>query len=387
MLGHDEAHSEPRLDTQIHDLARSLNQLYRENRVVQARLDGYKYPVLTLPTEIVSAVFVHFLPPYPPPFTGDQSPTCLTNICRRWRQIALETPELWRAIRFCVGKDSESFERERHIADIWLSRLPCSYPLSITINGYVFPDFVSTMVSALLPHRARWGYLKLLVPLSTLPTINGPMPLLTHLDFALVNSEDVGALVFHDVPRLRTVVLDARVALRATLPWSRLTSLTLRYIVEPSVCIPILQQTSNLVHCTLYFWANHNLMKRHWSDITFPFLEKLTFTSIGGGLEFLDTFIVPGLRTLEVPERCLGSNPIDYLTSFISKSRCKLLKLHITDYRTFPEDLYHLAFALEIPELSFEGSIFNLISDEEYSEDEDKSGSSDGQGNSNTGSN
>ncbi|KAJ7873501.1 hypothetical protein B0H14DRAFT_2719734 [Mycena olivaceomarginata] len=72
-------------------------------------------------------------------------------------------------------------------------------------------------------------------------------------------------------------------------------------------------------------------------------------------LFFLGTFIVPGLRTLEVPKRCLGSNPIDYLTSFISKS-----------------DVYHLVFASEIPKLSFEGSIFNPISDEEYSEDEDE---------------
>jgi hypothetical protein len=107
---------------------------------------------------------------------------------------------------------------------------------------------------------------------------------------------------------------------------------------------------------------------------------SLTLTTIGGGLEFLDTFIVPGLRTLEVPERSLGSNPIDYLTSFIPKSRCKLHKLHITNNRT-SEDSYHLAFASGIPELSFEGSILDPISDEEYSEDEDESGSSDGQGN------
>jgi hypothetical protein len=108
---------------------------------------------------------------------------------------------------------------------------------------------------------------------------------------------------------------------------------------------------------------------------------SLTLATIGGGLEFLDTFIVPGLRTLEVPERSLGSNPIDYLTSFIPKSRCKLHKLHITNNRT-SEDSYHLAFASGIPELSLEGSILDPISDEEYSEDEDaESGSSDGQGN------
>ncbi|KAJ7641164.1 hypothetical protein FB45DRAFT_712335, partial [Roridomyces roridus] len=57
-------------------------------------------PVLTLPNEITSEIFVHFLPPYPvcPPMTGLDSPTSLTHICRQWREIALATPKLWRAI-------------------------------------------------------------------------------------------------------------------------------------------------------------------------------------------------------------------------------------------------------------------------------------------------
>jgi hypothetical protein len=105
--------------------------------------------------------------------------------------------------------------------------------------------------------------------------------------------------------------------------------------------------------------------------------------SFGGGEGFLDTFIiVPHLRTLEVPEGCLGSDPIDYLNSFISRCCCKLHKLHITDYRKLSEGSYQLAFVLkipdyrrlseevyrlgfasEIPQLSFEE--FELLSEEE----------------------
>ncbi|KAJ6560151.1 hypothetical protein B0H19DRAFT_945240, partial [Mycena capillaripes] len=67
---------------------------------VQERLNSFKYPVLTLPAEIISEIFVHFLPIYPscPPLTGFLSPTLLTQICRKWRHIALTTPALWRAI-------------------------------------------------------------------------------------------------------------------------------------------------------------------------------------------------------------------------------------------------------------------------------------------------
>ncbi|KAJ6504124.1 hypothetical protein C8R47DRAFT_177927 [Mycena vitilis] len=61
----------------------------------------------TLPNEITSEIFLHFLPVYPrcPPLTGNLSPTCLTHICRRWREIALTTPALWRAMPFCIDAE------------------------------------------------------------------------------------------------------------------------------------------------------------------------------------------------------------------------------------------------------------------------------------------
>jgi hypothetical protein len=90
------------LDAQISHLERSLSALREEKNLAQERLDSYKYPVLTLPNEIVSEIFIHSLPAYPeyPPLTGLHSPTLLTHICRRWREIALGAPALWRAIQF-----------------------------------------------------------------------------------------------------------------------------------------------------------------------------------------------------------------------------------------------------------------------------------------------
>ncbi|KAJ7231014.1 hypothetical protein C8J57DRAFT_966010, partial [Mycena rebaudengoi] len=71
-----------------------------ERQDLQTCLDAYKYPILTLPTEITSGIFVHFLPPYPQctPATGLSSPELPCQICRVWREIALGTPQLWRAI-------------------------------------------------------------------------------------------------------------------------------------------------------------------------------------------------------------------------------------------------------------------------------------------------
>jgi hypothetical protein len=88
------------LERQILDLERPPSVLRLERTAVQERVDSYTYPVLTLPNEITSEIFIYFLPiyPVPPPLIGDLSPTLLTHICHQWREIALATPALWRAI-------------------------------------------------------------------------------------------------------------------------------------------------------------------------------------------------------------------------------------------------------------------------------------------------
>jgi hypothetical protein len=123
------------IEAQILDLERSLSvsenlreperalaTLRAEKTQVQGRLDSYKYPVLTLPNEIVSEIFVHFLPPYPqcPPLSGILSPNTLTRICRQWREVALATPALWRAIG--LSDHRISFEQQHHITINWLKR-------------------------------------------------------------------------------------------------------------------------------------------------------------------------------------------------------------------------------------------------------------------------
>ncbi|KAF7376699.1 F-box domain-containing protein [Mycena sanguinolenta] len=62
------------LAAQILDVERSPSELRAEQ---QERLDAYKYPVLTLSNEVISEIFVHFLPVYPSA-TGLASPTTLT---------------------------------------------------------------------------------------------------------------------------------------------------------------------------------------------------------------------------------------------------------------------------------------------------------------------
>ncbi|KAJ7897407.1 hypothetical protein B0H13DRAFT_1623508 [Mycena leptocephala] len=238
------------LDAQIWHLEHSLSALREEKMLAQERLDSYKYPVLEIPNEIVSDVFMHFLPSYPsfPPLTGLLSPTLLTHICRRWREIALSTPALWTAISTSYYEDIP-MKRKAHIFDIRLTRsLFC--PLSLRIEA---ETGVAKILAAVVPHRARWEHLELdNLSEFDLPIINGAMPLLRHLDLSPSNPSAVATELV--APLLRTVVLNVEAASSVILPWAQLTSLTL-----VRVClwdfVPILQQTSNLVRCELQSWT------------------------------------------------------------------------------------------------------------------------------------
>ncbi|KAJ7473247.1 hypothetical protein FB451DRAFT_1133777 [Mycena latifolia] len=121
------------IEAQILTLERAIGELRAEMQRTQERLDSYAYPVLTLPNETVSEIFVRFLPVYPlcPPQTGLLSPTVLTHICRKWREIALATPALWRAISIVDDIDSDRTDgRQLHILESWLNRSGC-LPLAV----------------------------------------------------------------------------------------------------------------------------------------------------------------------------------------------------------------------------------------------------------------
>ncbi|KAF8145981.1 hypothetical protein K438DRAFT_1448547, partial [Mycena galopus ATCC 62051] len=73
-----------------------LDELEETRRRLESELAQIVYPVLSLPPEIVSRIFVECLPGHgrvrPSP---DAPPLSLAQICRHWREIALSSCELW----------------------------------------------------------------------------------------------------------------------------------------------------------------------------------------------------------------------------------------------------------------------------------------------------
>ncbi|KAJ7749703.1 hypothetical protein B0H16DRAFT_1420221 [Mycena metata] len=75
------------------ELSGNTSSLVERKTVVKLQLASVVYPVLTLPGEITSEIFLRCTrSKYP---SAKTPPLLFLEICRTWRSIALSTPALW----------------------------------------------------------------------------------------------------------------------------------------------------------------------------------------------------------------------------------------------------------------------------------------------------
>ncbi|KAK7051895.1 F-box domain-containing protein [Favolaschia claudopus] len=324
------------LQTAMSALAYVISSLHTAQNAVFERLQSYKYPVLSLPNEIVAEIFIQFLPPYPEqaPLVGPSSPTHLTQICRQWREIALSTPALWSAIM--------PSNTQPDLAALWCARSG-SCPLSIQAVD------AGPGLNALVPHRDRWEHLVLGITHSPPAVIDGPMPLLHSLMLSANRAIywSSSPIKVRDVPLLRMLSLYNFYCPNITVRWAQLTTLNLNGI-SPEEWAPVLRQALRLVHLFIDLWDDSRVGPM--TDIKLPRLESLTFAEKSHrGKDFLQYFVVSALRQLYIPEHVLGSHPVKSLKAFVKKSKCSVKDLRII-HASVPEASYRAAFP-SIPQI------------------------------------
>ncbi|KAJ7806725.1 hypothetical protein B0H14DRAFT_2875276 [Mycena olivaceomarginata] len=317
-----------------------------------------------------------FLPLYPQctPSTGLRSPTLLTHICSEWRGIALATPALWRAIYLPPHKSDKSYrdEQKNNLLRLWMT-ISGSYPLSIRINSDIadIPQCLETLTL----HRARWEHLHAgWISGGTPPFLHDPMPLLRQLE--VLFSADRDLVTLGNAPLLRS----------ASVTCYTLTSLKLRgYFWEFT---PILRHTVHLVHCELtlirdgpYYGPGLDIEIQSLQSFLFMVDDTEEEGDYASKPEFLTTFVLPTLHTLQMPDEFLKADFIDTIISFISKSRCALQRLTTT------RAAYRRALPF-IPEVSFHRSSTEPVDDsneEDSGSESEKDASDAGGGDSETG--
>ncbi|KAJ7655852.1 hypothetical protein DFH06DRAFT_1201038 [Mycena polygramma] len=305
-----------------------------------SKFDAPISPFLLLPPEIVSEIFVKFLPEYPvfPPNFGLLSPFLLCGICRLWRQIALSTPALWSAIWIDAGHDYRDFKKQAaerlQLAKTWLTRSGHS-PLSLRLTGvFTHTEFLRQLVETVVAHCERWERVHLVVPFALLHLVRGPMPLLRDLTLgpSELELETHSTLaLFERAPQLKAVVLADNFLLSLVhLPWSQLTRVE-AHCLYAHECAAILNSASQLVHCEFTMCGDDDdedieipmisihsnlrhlsLLTLHYNDVDLcSIVSKLT---------------MPALRVLWIFGLSVST---ECLQAFVQRSHCVLEELCI----------------------------------------------------------
>ncbi|KAJ7603913.1 hypothetical protein FB45DRAFT_1085340 [Roridomyces roridus] len=222
------------LDIEIEDLQRSLDARVAELRRCRRVLARYKHPILTLPVELISEIFIQFLPSYRrflKPRVDSESPSPAPSMppMARYRVKDAGIVELnWRTRK-----------QKLQQLEIWLERSG-NHPLSIRLCDVKIFDRETAPIptiqfaEAIMRHASHLQHFEIEVPYEDLHGFTGPMPMLRSV---LVGPSDTmlpdttpsqtAVPVFMLAPNLKKVVLSTIFnPFTITLPWSQLTILT-----------------------------------------------------------------------------------------------------------------------------------------------------------------
>jgi len=307
-------------------LDRLIALLSAERQSLQAQSDAIVYPVLSLPPEITAEIFLRCLlfdtTPRPSP---SKAPLLLAQICRQWRQIALDTPALWRSLRCTDETPVELFR-------LWLSRSG-SLPLDLSLSCPA-ASHADALVEASLLHSHHWQDVRLELPVASFQKLDFrhtsvPMLRTISLEKIFWTPNEPAVVVIPNAPSLREAHLSIFPDVNVDIPWRQMTSLTLHPRMDFMECISLLRGCAELVNLSVYTIGS---AVDHPDLITLNSLESLTCNC--GGAFLLERLILPGLEHLALLEAAeLGHAAA--LKSFILRSGSPLRSLSVATGRKF----------------------------------------------------
>ncbi|KAJ7659167.1 hypothetical protein DFH06DRAFT_437341 [Mycena polygramma] len=321
----------------------AIAKLKLEREILENHLASYIYPVLTLPNEVVSEIFLQSLDPSDSPFhpsnsllAGPASPLFLGHICQRWRDIALSTPSLWATISLTTVVRNPA--RQLQLLDIWLTRSrQCPLSVTIAVNNR-FDDrawLARQFVDCIAPHHKRLEVLMFKVAHGELPKFQGELPLLRVLHIWPVYGTlytippDPVPRMFIGAPKLTTVAIDGSFCTLLPLPWRQLTSLSISHGAVDDVA-QVLRMTPHLTdltaqlnHLSLDLTAESSppvppLMHLRSVLLLFCHLASTTLQQ-----RLLGSLTLPALTRLDITDRIVPS-----VLDLITRSNCPLDRLH-----------------------------------------------------------
>ncbi|KAJ7692871.1 hypothetical protein B0H17DRAFT_512602 [Mycena rosella] len=299
--------------------------LSAERARLQAQSDSIVYPVLCLPPELTSLIFIHCIQstgdlPHPSPIGA---PLLLTQICRQWREIAVNTPELWQSIALVDTRSVEVFKT-------WLSRSG-SLPLSFSLNC-VDPIHAASLIDACMPHAHRWQDVELALPARVLKRLDcaAPLLMLRRISLSLRGPfSREGAVDVHRIASsavlLRQAIVNTYPDLRFDLPWAKLTALTLGRLDDADF-FAIVKLCPDLVTLDITTTGGGALPDSDTAPLTLAALESFAFPS--DFCSVLPFLLLPRLTHINIRETVfLDADHATALRALIRRSSAAIHRL------------------------------------------------------------
>ncbi|KAJ7277282.1 hypothetical protein C8J57DRAFT_1713702 [Mycena rebaudengoi] len=280
-----------------------LEELERRRAVVEAKLDLYVYPVLTLPPEITSEIFVHSLPSHrlvsPLPSTP---PLIFLKICSAWRLLALSTPALWTNLHLDVDTDHGALTAPGKLetfVETWFHRA-CTLPRSFSFFGDMDDSQDHSLDTILDKHAPYLRKICLCITSDSFPNLgNGtPFPVLHHLelDDANISSGGTPCDVFRLAPRLQSLRLAYVPPSALILPWEQLTTFSAE-ILSVEQCLSVVCKAPSLRELT--YRNLYGTETTPGPSVSYPGLVSLKLTG-WRSRDIIPFLALPNLQRLEL---------------------------------------------------------------------------------------
>ncbi|KAJ6550246.1 hypothetical protein B0H19DRAFT_1160682 [Mycena capillaripes] len=317
-----------------------------ERRRLETIVSSFKYPIHAAPVEIIRQVLIQCLPVdgrvRPLPHTA---PLLLARICRRWREITMETYELWTSFDFTFhskkvpgdgslpprhGMEEPQYQRAATLLETWFNRTngrPLSLTLRCSETRRAIPNAFLSTISKFSQQLARLE----ITPGSRGPEfsefcqdVQGPFPLLSNLSLHRHRFFDAQILqLFENSPRLREVKLLSGFNLgNVAIGAARLTRLELTREISFSDLIAIFHRFPTLIDLKLSLDA----ISIHLPSASIenaPPLQSLHINSSA----LLGSLTLPYLRQLGCT---IGrQDQVTMLLEFVARSACVLRELSL----------------------------------------------------------
>ncbi|KAJ7181589.1 hypothetical protein C8R43DRAFT_969577 [Mycena crocata] len=333
----------------------------------QPTLDLVVYPVLTLPHEITSEIFLQCLTsqtdskykehPHP-----SRAPLLLLQVCRTWRSIAISTPRLWAYLHVDCVKISYDFRAKlpKRI-ETWFGRAG-SCPLSFSVGGWEGGLDGAILSKVFARHGPRLTSLDLRLERDLIDAAaRVSFPLLEKLTIDIlgdVSGEEPEALteVFQDTPRLAELAIGEFTRLRPellSLPYAQLSKLTCckDCMIEGDDFIDLLRAASSLVEVSATLDSYGVIADQ---VTTHDHLQTLRLDSCNSrDIKVLSCLRLPALRKLSLSFYSRSFIPTDWISTLSALECAEFREPKVDSLSAFFLKLDHSTFLPHLKSLTF----------------------------------